>query len=84
AALFVFGFLGAILAFWFFGVLNYGVFVVGSEILWTQMAILALIGAITGTAAELVSPKGTDNVLLPLVSCVVILLAGLSLGVVVL
>jgi phytol kinase len=84
AALLVFGFLGAILAFWIFGVLNYGAFVLGGEILWVPMVVLALIGAITGTAVELVSPKGTDNLLLPLVSCVVILLAGMSLGVVVL
>lgn len=83
AALLFFGFLGAILAFWIFGVLNYDVFVLGGEVLWAPMIILALVGAITGTVVELASPKGTDNVFLPLVSCLVILLAGMSLGVVV-
>lgn len=84
AAAFIFGFLGALLAFWIFGVINYGVFVLGSQILWTQMILLALVGAITGTLVELVSPKGTDNILLPLVSCVVIFYVGMALGIVVL
>jgi len=83
AALLVFGFLGAILAFWYFGVLTYGVFVLAGEIQWAPIVILALIGAITGTLVELVSPKGTDNVFLPLASCVVILVTGMFLGVVV-
>jgi dolichol kinase len=83
AALFIFGVLGALLAFWLFGILNYGVFVVGSQILWGPMIILALTGAITGTVVELVSPKGTDNILLPLVTCVVIFLTGMALSVVI-
>jgi len=84
AALFVFGFLGAILAFWFFGIVNYGVFVSGSSILWVPMFSLALIGAAAATLIELVSPKGTDNVTLPFITCLVIFLAGMAMGVVVL
>jgi phytol kinase len=82
AAVFIFGFLGALLAFWFFGILNYGVFVSGSDILWTQMLLLALAGAITATIVEAISPKGTDNILLPLITCIIMLFVGMALGVV--
>ncbi|MFX0055450.1 MAG: diacylglycerol/polyprenol kinase family protein [Promethearchaeota archaeon] len=81
-AVFVFGFLGALLAFWFFGIVNYGVFVSGGNILWIQMILLALIGACTATIVEAISPKGTDNILLPLITCVVMVFAGMALGVV--
>jgi len=84
AALFVFGFFGALLAFWFFGVVNYGAFVSGASILWVPMISLALIGAAAGTLIELVSPKGTDNVTLPFITCFIVFIVGMTLGVVVL
>jgi dolichol kinase len=84
AAVFIFGFLGALLAFWFFGIVNYGVFVDGGNILWTQMVLLALVGAVTATIVETISPKGTDNILLPLITCIIMLLFGMTIGVVVL
>jgi dolichol kinase len=84
SALFVFGFLGAMLAFWFFGAINYGVFVSGSQILWMPMIYLALIAAIVATLVELVSPKGTDNVTLPFITCLVVFLIGMQMGLVVL
>jgi phytol kinase len=82
ASVLIFGFLGALLAFWFFGIINYGVFVSGGNILWMEMLTLALIGAVTATIVEAISPKGTDNILLPLITCVVLLLGGIALGVV--
>jgi phytol kinase len=81
-AVFVFGFLGALLAFWFFGIVNYGIFVSGGNILWIQMMVLALIGACTATIVEAISPKGMDNILLPLITCVVILFAGMAMSLV--
>ena len=83
-ALFIFGFLGALLAFWWFGIVNYGAFVDAGTILWIPMLTLAFVGASVATVVELISPKGTDNTTLPLVSCVVMLLLAISLGVVVL
>lgn len=83
-ALFLFGFIGAMLAFWFFGIYNYGVFVSGSVILWEQILILALSGSIAATLIELISPKGTDNITVPFLSCLVMLLIGISQGLVVL
>ena len=82
AAVLIFGFLGALLAFWFFGIVNYGVFLSGGNILWTEMVSLALVGAVTATVVEAISPKGTDNILLPLVTCVIMLLFGMTLGVI--
>ncbi|MFX1440666.1 MAG: hypothetical protein ACFFFD_10495, partial [Promethearchaeota archaeon] len=82
AAVFVFGLLGALLAFWFFGIVNYGVFVSGGNILWIQMMVLALIGACTATIVEAISPKGMDNILLPLITCIVMLFAGMTLNLV--
>ncbi len=81
-SLFLFGLLGAMIAFWWFGVINYGAFVIGGEIQWITMLILALIGALSATLIELITPKGLDNITLPLISCVVMLIAGMMLGVV--
>jgi phytol kinase len=83
-AVLVFGFLGALLAIWFFGVVNYGVFLSGGNILWTEMLLLALIGAFTATVVEAISPKGTDNILLPLITCTIMFFVGMTMGVVVL
>jgi phytol kinase len=83
-AVFIFGFMGALLAFWFFGIVNYDVFVDGGNILWTQMVLLALVGAATATIVEAISPKGTDNILLPLTTCIILLFFGMTMGVVVL
>ena len=82
-ALFVFGFLGALFAFWLFGIFTYGAFVDNGAILWIPMITIALIGAISATLIELVSPKGTDNITLPLLSCCIMLLVGIDMGVVV-
>jgi phytol kinase len=81
-AVFIFGFLGALLAFWWFGIFSLAdpVFVTGGNILWFEMIVLALVGAITATLVEFVSPKGTDNITLPLISCLVMLLFAVQLG----
>jgi dolichol kinase len=83
-ALLFFGFFGALLSLWFFGVFNYGALVSGGNILWGEMIILAVAGTITGALVELVSPKGTDNTTLPFISCAVMFAVGMLLGVVVL
>ncbi len=83
AALFIFSFLGALLAFWFFGVLNYGTLAPSGTILWNEIFILAFVGSVTATLVELVSPKGTDNILLPYTTCIIMLLLGVMLGIVV-
>ncbi|MHA2025323.1 MAG: diacylglycerol/polyprenol kinase family protein [Candidatus Thorarchaeota archaeon] len=83
-AVFVFGFIGAMIAFWWFGVFSAEVFVSGGNILWFEMLLLALIGAVAGTLVEFVSPKGTDNITLPLITCLVMFLVAMQLGLVVL
>lgn len=83
-SVFVFGFFGSLLAFWWFGIVSVEVFVVGGNILWFEMFALALVGALTGTIVEFISPKGTDNITLPLISCLVLFLAAMQLGLVVL
>ena len=84
-SVFAFGFLGALLAFWWFGIFSLAdpVFISGGNILWFEMIVLALIGAITATLVELVSPKGTDNITLPLISCAVLFLFAIQLGLIV-
>ncbi|MFX1559542.1 MAG: diacylglycerol/polyprenol kinase family protein [Promethearchaeota archaeon] len=83
-SVFIFGFLGALLAFWWFGIVSLidPIFITGGNILWFEMIVLALVGAITATLVELISPKGTDNITLPLITCLVIFLFALQLGVV--
>ena len=85
-AVFVFGFLGVILACWWFGIVSLPipVFAIGGHILWFEMIFFALIGAFTATIVELVSPKGTDNITLPLITCVVLFLVAMQLGLIVL
>lgn len=78
--LLIFGFFGAMIAFWWFGIANQSVFTPGVGYL--NMIVLALIGAFTATIVELVSPKGTDNVTLPFISCAVMLLAAIQMGLV--
>jgi phytol kinase len=84
-ALFIFGFIGSLLSFWYFGTLftGYEAFVLGGAILWTEMIVLALVGGTTATLVELVSPKGTDNITVPIIACAVMFLVGMALGVVV-
>jgi len=79
-ALFVFGFLGALLAFWWFGIfsLTIPIFTPGAG--YVNMILLAFIGALTATIVELVSPKGTDNVTLPMISFVVMFLVAMQMG----
>ncbi|NWF95287.1 MAG: hypothetical protein HXY34_04010, partial [Candidatus Thorarchaeota archaeon] len=81
-ALFVFAFVGAMLGFWFFGVVNYGetAFAPGGVVLWVPMILLALVGSVTATLVELISPKGTDNITLPFASMLVMLFVGLQWG----
>jgi len=45
-----------------------------------NMILLALIGAFTATIVELISPKGTDNVTLPMISCAVMFLVAMQMG----
>ncbi|MCF2137004.1 MAG: hypothetical protein K9W43_07120 [Candidatus Thorarchaeota archaeon] len=82
-ALFVFGFIGAFAAFWYFGVVHYGAFLSGSTMLLPQMLVLALIGAVSATLIELVSPKGTDNTTVPLLTALIMFLVGMWMGVVI-
>lgn len=82
-SLFIFGFLGALVAFWWFGIVSPPQPLVGvGGIMLVEMIILAIVGAVSATLVELVSPKGTDNILLPFVSCVVMLLVAVQLGIV--
>lgn len=78
-ALFAFSFFGALLAFWYFGILNYGMLAPGGAILWSQILVLALVGSVTATLIELVSPKGTDNILLPYTTCIVMLMVAVAI-----
>jgi phytol kinase len=83
-SVFIFGFLGCLIAFWWFGIFTAEVFVSGGSVLWFEMILLALVGAIIGTIVELVSPKGTDNVTLPMITCLVMFLVAMQMGFVVL
>ncbi|MGD9396370.1 MAG: hypothetical protein PVJ05_08090 [Candidatus Thorarchaeota archaeon] len=85
-SVFIFGFFGSLLAFWWFGIFSLidPVFVTGGNVLWFELIVLALVGAITATIVELVSPKGTDNITLPLITCLVMFLFAIQLGLVVL
>jgi phytol kinase len=80
--LFVFGFIGAIIAFWWFGIFSLTVFTPGVG--YNNMILLALVGAITATVVELISPKGTDNITLPMVTAIVMFLVAIQMGLVVL
>ena len=82
-ALFIFGFLGAMIAFWWFGIFSMAVPIFTSGVGYTNMIILALIGALTATIVELVSPKGTDNVSLPMISTIVMFLVAFQMGLVI-
>jgi phytol kinase len=79
--LFIFGFLGAMIAFWWFGIFSLTVFTLGAG--YINMTVIALVGAFTATIVELISPKGTDNVTLPMVTCAVMFLLAMQLGYVV-
>jgi len=85
-SVFIFGFLGVLLACWWFGIFSMvdPIFVTGGNILWFEMVVLALVGAITATLVELVSPKGTDNITLPLITCVVLFICAWQLGLIIL
>jgi phytol kinase len=82
-ALFIFSLIGAFVAFWFFGILNYGTLAPGGVIMWNEIVILALVGTITATLVELLSPKGTDNVTLPYSACIVMVIVAVMLGIVI-
>lgn len=83
-AVFIFGFIGSLIAFWWFGIFSFEVFVFGGNILWFELIVLALVGALTGTLVELVSPKGTDNITLPIITCLVMFLGAMQMGLIVL
>ncbi|RDE14609.1 MAG: hypothetical protein C4K48_06065 [Candidatus Thorarchaeota archaeon] len=76
--LFIFGFIGAMIAFWWFGIYSDPIFT--SSAGYLNMLLLALVGALTGTIVELFSPKGTDNVTLPMITCLVMLLVAMQMG----
>jgi phytol kinase len=80
--LFIFGFIGAMVAFWWFGIFSLTVFT--ASVGYINMTLLALIGALTATIVELVSPKGTDNVTLPMITSVVMLLVAMQMALVIL
>jgi phytol kinase len=80
--LFAFGFIGAMIAFWWFGVFSFTVFT--PETGYIDMIMLALIGSLTATIVELFSPKGTDNVTLPLITAVIMLLSAIQMGLIML
>jgi phytol kinase len=83
-AVFVFGTMGSFLAFWFFGIQNYSSnFVLGNEILWIPIVTLALIGGVSGMIIEMVSPKGTDNITVPLLTCIIIFFVAIAMNVIV-
>ena len=85
-AVFIFGFLGVILACWWFGIVSMinPIFISSGNILWFEIIVLALVGAFTGMIVELVSPKGTDNITLPFITCAVLFAVAWQLGLVVL
>ena len=84
-AVFVFGTLGSLLAFWFFGIINYSSnFIIDDQILWLPIVTLALVGGISGMIIEMVSPKGTDNITVPFLTCIIIFLSGIALNIIVL
>ncbi len=81
-ALLIFGILGAFLALWFFGVFHYGIFLVGSSILIFEMIIISVFGGFSAMLIELVSPKGTDNTTVPILTTVLMIYLGVLLGLV--
>jgi len=83
-ALFVFGFIGAVLAFWWFGIFSLAIPIFTPGAGYVNLVLLAFIGALTATLVELVSPKGTDNISLPLISCVVMFIVAMQMGLIVL
>ena len=76
-ALLIFGFLGALVGLWFFGVFNQSVIPLGIEIV-----VIALVGGISAMLIELISPKGTDNITVPLLTCVFMVLVSIAFGLV--
>ncbi len=83
-ALFLFGFLGALLAFWFFGVVNFGLLVIAGEIQWFTIFMIVLVGSLTATIVELFSPKGTDNITVPFISTFIMFMFAVYFGIIVL
>ena len=79
-ALFVFGFLGALIAFWWFGIFSLAIPIFTPGAGYVNLILLAFIGAVTATFVEIVSPKGTDNITLPMVSCIVMLFVAIQMG----
>lgn len=79
-ALFVFGFLGALIAFWWFGIFSLAIPIFTPGAGYVNLILLAFIGAVTATFVEIVSPKGTDNITLPMVSCIVMFFVAIQMG----
>jgi phytol kinase len=82
-SVFIFGFLGVIIASWWFGVFSTQILVGPGGVMWTEILIIAFVGSLTAMLVELVSPKGTDNITLPFASCIVMLLVAMQFGIVV-
>jgi dolichol kinase len=82
-AFLLFGTLGSLLAFWYFGIINYSSnFVIEGEIIWLPMIILAILGGISGMLVEMISPKGTDNITVPFLTCIIIFFIAIALNVI--
>ncbi len=72
------GFVGAVLAIWFFGPFS-GLYLLA----WNQILVLAFIAAVTGMVVEAVSPRGIDNITLPFTVTGITYLASIALGIIV-
>ncbi|MFO7835834.1 MAG: hypothetical protein R6V83_04200 [Candidatus Thorarchaeota archaeon] len=46
------------------------------------MVLLAIIGAISATLIELVSPKGSDNVTVPMLSTTIMWIVAIAIGII--
>ncbi|MBD3158056.1 MAG: hypothetical protein GF309_04645 [Candidatus Lokiarchaeota archaeon] len=80
-AVFVFGLIGALVSFWFFGIVNYGAFVENGTVLWIPMILLGIVGATAATLIELVSPKGSDNVTVPILTTAIMWIVAVVIGI---
>ncbi len=72
--LILFGFIGAIFAGWFFGIYNYGI------LTWQLLFFYSIIAIIVAAILEFISPKGLDNFVLPIGTCVVLVFIAILNG----
>ncbi|MHA1506217.1 MAG: diacylglycerol/polyprenol kinase family protein [Candidatus Asgardarchaeia archaeon] len=74
-AMFLFGFLGALIGLWFFGILNYG------KIDLLEAFTLAFLSSLIATFIEAVSPSGVDNLSVPLLTALVTNIIHFQIGI---